>query len=204
MATAEYNYEDFQPNAQSKADEGLLVRFYPQSVQDNIETQKQGRPVFKEIDICEIRVPGDKSFVAHPATQKDLDRFPRHWQAYKNRTQGQEYIEGTLLAEWPLVTRSQVDELAFANIKTVEQLVAAPDSNIAHFMGMNVLKQKAREWLDNAAEGKAKAELKAELDERDQQIAELQAQMKELMAAKKPKVTKKKTARKKKVSAKKE
>lgn len=202
MQTAEYNYEDFESQQQRKMDEGLLVRFYVKPVQDQRASNEQGKPVFKDVEIIEIRVPGQKSFVAHPVNTNDIKRFPRHWEAYKSRTGDTEYLEGTPLKEWPLVTRSQAEELSFANVKTVEQLAAMPDSNASSFMGMNMLRAKAKEWLENAAEFKKAAELKAQLSKRDEEIETLKAQMADLMKAKKP-ATRKKRA-KKKTAAKKE
>jgi hypothetical protein len=199
---ADYNPDDFNASNQSKVDEGLLVRFYIKARQDQRETQKQGKPVFKDVDYIEIRVPGQRNWVARPVTQADMARFPRHWEAYKNRTGNEEYLEGTLLAEWPLITRSQVEELSFANVKTVEQLVAMPDVNASQFMGINTLREKAKEWLARAKEGKAAAELEEKLAKRDDEIKELKEQVMALMKPKtkprKKRVSKKKTSVKKK------
>lgn len=205
MPIADYNPDDFNANSQSKLDEGLLVRFYIKPRPDSVETKKQGKPCFKDVDYIEIRVPGQRNWVARPASAADIARFPRHWEAYKNRTSEDDYIEGTLLAEWPLITRSQVEEFAFAGVKTVEHLAAMPDVNVSQFMGAGTLKEKAKQWLEQALDGKAKADLQAELSKRDAEIDELKAQMAELMKPKaKPKPRKKKVAKKKATRKKKE
>jgi len=196
VTTADFNPDDFQGSQQSKMDEGLLVRFYVKARQDQVATNRAGKPLFKDVDYIEIRVPGQRNFVARPATPRDKARFPRHWEAYKSRTSEDEYLEGTPLIEWPLITRSQCEELSFANVKTVEQLLAMPDSNAQQFLGMNVLRAKAKIWLENASKGAAKAELQAELDKRDTEIEKLKQQMAELLA-KPAKVTKKKASKKK-------
>ena len=133
MQIADFNPDDFRTDQQSKMDEGLLVKFYIKPVQNQAETASQGKPVFKDAEYIEIRTPGQKSFIARKVRPGDLERFPRHYKAYKDRTSDVEVVEGTLLKEWPLITRSQVEELAFANVKTVEQLVAMPDSNASQF-----------------------------------------------------------------------
>jgi hypothetical protein len=200
---ADYNPDDFSANNQSRVDEGLLVRFYVKPIQKGTNP-KTGAPMFKDVDLIEIRVPGQKNYVVHPVTQADVNRFPRHWKAYQDRIGDEEYIEGTLLAEWPLITRSMVEELSFANVKTVEQLVAMPDSNASNFMGINVLREKAKEWLARAKEGKAAADLEEQLAKRDVEIDELKAQMAELLKPKAQAKPRKKKVAKKKASKKKE
>ena len=201
MQIADFNPDDFQSEAQSKMDEGLLVKFYIKPIQNSAATAEQGKPVFKDAEYIEIRTPGQKNYVARPVKPADLTRFPRHYKAYKDRTSDNELIEGTLLREWPMITRSQVEELSFANVKTVEQLIAMPDSNASQFMGMNMLKAKAKTWLKRATEDKAKSDLEEALAKRDGEIEELKAAVAALQA--KPKVTRKKRARKK-ATAKKE
>ena len=202
MQTAEFNPDDFRSSAQSKMDEGLLVKFFIKARPDQAATVKEGRPMFRDVEYVDIKVPGDRnSGVCRPARQGDLERFPRHYAAFKNRV-SDDLIEGTPLAQWPLISRSQVEELSFANVKTVEQLVAMSDVNASQFMGMNVLKAKAKEWLKLAKENKSKADLAAQLKKRDDEIDELKAAVKALQA--KPHVTKKKRGRPRKVTAKKE
>ena len=204
------NAQDFEQSQQSQLDATLLVRFFIKPRPDARATKKEGRPIFKDVEFIEIRTPGNRDAICRPARNTDINRFPKHYQAYKDRV-GTDHLEGTPLGEWPLMARSQVEELAFHNIKTVEQLAGMPDSNVSQFMGMNMIKQKAQQWLKQAEEGKASAELHEELEKRDSEIAELKAAVAALTeaqtAAPKPaarkKATRKKAARKK-VTAKKE
>ena len=181
MQTTELNPDDFLSRNQNRMDDTLLVKFFIKPRQDEDETQKQGRPIFKDVEYIDIKIPGNRlSGATRPASQADIERFPRHYAAFKNRVTD-ELIEGTLLSEWPLMSRSMVEQLAFFNVKTVEQLVAMSDGNAQKFMGINALKAKAKEWLKVAEEGKAASDLATELEKRDQEINELKAQMKELM-----------------------
>ena len=199
MQTADYNPDDFLVNQQSKMDEGLLVKFLFKTKQDLVASNDQGKPIFKEIEYVDIRVPGQKNFICRPAKPDDIARFPKHYDAFKSRTSDDELLEGTPLSEWPLITRSQVEELTFANVKTVEQLVSMPDSNASQFMGINLMKEKAKQWLELASEGKAKSDLADELKKRDDEIEELKAAVKALQVKAKPHVTKKKRGRPRKV-----
>lgn len=194
MQVAEFNPDDFNRANQSQADQALLVRFVVKPRLDEEESAIKGRPIYREIEYIDIRVPGSPDNVIRPATARDKERFPRHYAAFKNRTSNNDYVEGTLLAEWPLVNRSQVEELAFFGIKTVEQLASCSDANGQVFMGFNGLKQKANEWLAAAKEGAALLEMKAELNRRDAEIAELRGMIESLQN-----VNSKKPGRKKKV-----
>jgi len=189
MPQAEYNYEDFNQNAQSSLDDTLLVKFEYRPKENKTESKLQGRPIFMDVLYIDIRTPGSKDHVCRPAKDRDIKRFPRHHRAFMERVDGQEArIEGTLLTEWPLVTRAMCEELAYFNVKTVEQLVGMSDAHSGQFMGINNLKRKAQAWLETAKEQNAAMHLKTELELRDQTIAELREQMAELQElVKKPK-----------------
>ena len=204
MQVADFNHEDFQQNQQQKMDEGLLVKFFVKPFHDQVKSKEEGRPVYRDVEYIDIKIPGEKgNGVCRPARPRDISRFPRHYEAFKSRTSS-ELSEGTPLFEWVGVSRSQAEELAFYNVKTVEHLANVNDVDIAGFMGGNMLKAKAVEWLAIAEEGKQSAELQKELAKRDEEISELKAAVASLQAKPKRRVTKKKAARKKKVSAKKE
>ena len=136
--------------------------------------------MFRDVEIIDIKVPGQRDGVARPATPTDKNRFPQHYAAFKNRTEMP--TEGTPLSEWPLVTRSLADQLTFMNIKTVEQLAECADSNLHQMQGLPGLKQKAADWLENAKEDGLLAKLRTELEERDEKIALLEQNLESLIA----------------------
>jgi len=177
MQTADFNHEDFMKQNQGSADEQLLVKFENRPVEDKAATLEQGRPIFKERLYIDIKIPGDKlGGACRPARQHDINRFPRHYAAFMARIEGQQAkVNGTPLAEWPLMKRTQVEEMAFFNVHTVEALATLADVHASKFMGVNALKQKAKEWLEVAEKGAAAAQLATELEKRDAEIAELRA-----------------------------
>ena len=142
-----------------------------------MESQKQGRPIFKEKLYVEIRVPGQRDIQAcRPATHADKNRFPRHLEAFEKRVEAP--TEGMPLIEWPKITRSQAEKLAFLNVKTIEQLAGMKDSNIQQFMGGYALREKAIKWLefnDTANADREKEELKATVARLESQVADLLA-----------------------------
>lgn len=154
-----------------KGDEVLLVRFFNYPVQDTAKSMESGRPIFKEVPFIEIMQPGNKdSIVCRRARENDKQRFPRHWRAFEDR-QHETLVEGTLLDHWPGITRAQVEELKYFNIRTVEQLVAMSDSNSQNIMGINLLKDRARSYLE-ASKIEASAQAIAERDDRINQLTQ--------------------------------
>ena len=162
----------------SAADAGLLVKFFVEPVQNETKTKEEGRPIFEDVEWISIKSPGSRNEIRRPKRITDVDRFPAHYMKFKARD---DHVasEGTPLAEWPGVTRSQVEEMKFWNIVTVEQLAAAPDSSMQNMRGLLTLKQSAIAYLD-ASKDNAAAEALAEAKET---IAALTARLDALEAA---------------------
>src|SRR5690606_9295016 len=109
-----------------KEDDKLAVAFFFSPVQDDEATAREGRPIFKDAEFIKILIPGDKTnVVVRQASQSDKDRFAQQYARFKNNQQ--EVLEGTPLEAWPLVTRSQVEELKYFGVRTVEQLAGMAD-----------------------------------------------------------------------------
>jgi hypothetical protein len=182
MAFSTENTDAYQRGPQP-GDDSLLVKFFSLSVRDEGKSRAAGRPIYIDRDHVEIRVLGDRTnFIAREATPADIDRFPRHYQAYKTRTTTKP-IEGTPLAEWAVITRAQVDELAYFNVRTVEQLSRIPDNRLGAIFGLAGLKERAKAWLAATGDTRAAEELARKLQERDLKIAELSQQIAGLQAA---------------------
>lgn len=192
METADFDVASFDNRHQTAEDRKLLVKFYTKARPDKEGSLAEGRPIFKDVEYIDIKIPGDRTGgVARPASHADKQRFPEHYAAFKQRIELP--LEGTPLIEWPLITRSLAEELAFHNVKTVEHLSTMSDVHSGKFMGLNALKAKALTWLEQAGEEAKAHKLQEELLERDKRIAlqdgqieQLQKQMLELMGDKKP------------------
>ena len=193
MQTADVNHEDFLNQNQTKMDEALLVKFFIKAKLSQSATKKEGRPIYRDVEYIDIKIPGDRTGGAcRPARPRDIQRFARHYKAFKERVEGDdELIEGTPLSEWASMSRSVVEEMAFFNVKTVEQLAAMSDTHTGKFMGINALKRKAQEWLAAAKQQQEGINLSQELKKRDDKIDEMSDQIKQLLAAAKPKPKKK-------------
>lgn len=177
-------FDDGTPDFDAAADKGdnARPRFYSKPVKNNFRSESEGRPVFEDKEFVEILVPGDRKTVVDTLVKDEHKRrWPREYAAFKA---GQEVpVEGTPLEEWPQITRSQVEELKFAHIRTVEQLASLPDDplNRSVSMGGFALREKAQRYLE-ALNGNAQTEaLAAESARKDEIIAEQKRQYEALL-----------------------
>jgi hypothetical protein len=174
------------PSDESNADSRLQVRFYKRPVQQEQETIDAGRPIYKEFDFVHICVAGDTlTEIDTYALASHKQRFPIQWANYMNR-QGahDEVVVGTPVAEWPLVSKSQAEELRAMKFHTVESIAHASDQQLQR-MGMAAgmspysFRDKAKAFLNLATTA-------AETDKREHEINALKEELakKELETAK--------------------
>jgi len=160
--------------AESQEREKLAIRFYMDSMQDEVASKKAGRPIFNDVEMIEIRIPGDVDLRRYPVEDEHKRRFPKQYIAFK-KNQSQEAASGTPLNQWPLLTKAQVEESKYLGAHTVEQLAEVSDGALQKFgPGWRTLRQQARDWLQKAADGALLAKLRSELEERDAKIQTLE------------------------------
>ena len=158
--TADFDYRDFQTN---EADKSLLVKFFIKPRQDKAASAEEGRPIFRDTEYIDIKIPGNRgSGACRPATDEDRNRFPEHYARFKQRVTD-EKDEGTPLAEWPQMSRSMAEELAFFHVKTVEQLANMADVQVAKFKGLFEIQAKAKSWLNQAKQDRKYYEVEKEM-----------------------------------------
>jgi hypothetical protein len=192
------------PSDEQGADSRLQVRFYKKPVHQEQESIEAGRPIYKEFDFVHICVAGDTlTEIDTFALQQHKQRFPIQWANYMNRVgANDEEVVGTPVSEWPLVSKSQAEELRAMKFHTVEAIANASDQQLQR-MGMAAgmspyaFRDKAKAFLNlatNAAEtDKRESEinnLKEELAKKDLETAKIKAetdaklaQMQDQMAA---------------------
>ena len=192
------------PSDEGNADSRLQVRFYKRAVKQEQETLAAGRDIYKEFDFVHICVAGDSlTEIDDYATSEHKRRFPIQWAQYQNRLGADdEEVVGTPVSEWPVVSKSQAEELRALKFKTVESIANASDQQLQR-MGMAAgmspyaFRDKAKAFLNlasTAAETDKREQeinaLKEELAKKDQETANIKAetdaklaQMQEQMAA---------------------
>jgi hypothetical protein len=165
------------PSDENNADSRLQVRFYRKPVHQEQESMDAGRPIYKEFDFVHICVAGDTlTEIDTFALQQHKTRFPIQWANYMNR-QGanDEEVVGTPVSEWPLVSKSQAEELRAMKFYTVESIANASDQQLQR-MGMAAgmspysFRDKAKAFLNLATSS-------AETDKREQEINALKEEL---------------------------
>ena len=174
------------PSDENNADSRLQVRFYKRPVQQEQESLAAGRPIFKEFDFVHICVAGDSlTEIDTYALSSHKQRFPIQWANYQNRQGANDQeVVGTPVSEWPLVSKSQAEELRAMKFHTVEAIAGASDQQLQR-MGMAAgmspyaFRDKAKAFLNLATTA-------AETDKREQEINALKEELakKELETAK--------------------
>jgi len=165
------------PSDENNADSRLQVRFYKRPVQQEAETLASGRPIYKEFDFVHICVAGDTlTEIDTYALANHKTRFPIQWANYQNRLGADDQeVMGTPVAEWPLVSKSQAEELRAMKFHTVESIANASDQQLQR-MGMAAgmspyaFRDKAKSFLNLASNS-------AETDKRAQEIQELKEEL---------------------------
>lgn len=184
--------------AQDKDPDASVIALFRQSARRNEgKSATEGRPIYDDMEICELRYPGSKNVGVYPALsfshwafdpitggQKKVtyaERFPRQYQQFKSKvaqTKG-----GTPLEHAPFLTEARRAEFRAQNIYTVEALAeieGAPLKNLGP--GGRDLKNAAMKYIEEAKSGAGTAQMKAEHEALMARLATLEEDNKVLKA----------------------
>lgn len=178
--------------AQYGDDRGLMVRFFKEPVYQEFasiggiqggsmpapgtfipgpEVEGAGHPVYKDVDMVHIMIPGNKSeltrrvrLTSTPDMPSDPERWPRQWAQFK--AQEEQTADGLPVQEWPPLGKSQVIALKAAGIHTVEQLSGLPDSSFGsvHMLDVRKYRDLAINYLKNAVSNAPVQSLMAQVE----------------------------------------
>jgi|688.fasta_scaffold02404_3 hypothetical protein len=166
------------------ADNKLYIEFFRKPVMQPGKSREAGRAVYEEVDYVRIHVPGDKSSVIErPLSQQDIFRFQDRYNKWKAGQE--EAVTGTPLSALPGMNASKVEEYKFFKIITVEQLADANDNLGGKFMSFQQDKQRAKAFMEVAANNAPIEKMNAELQKRDEQIENLKTMVEALQASSK-------------------
>ncbi|WP_353144714.1 hypothetical protein [Paracoccus sp. (in: a-proteobacteria)] len=170
--------------------DALVVPFFKTvAIEDAIASKRSGRPIFKDQEVVEIRIAGDRNFApTYPAKSmwKRIDGEERtyadRWpEAYARFKQGQEQVaHGTPLSELPFLTEARRQELRMLKVYTAEALASLDGKNLTS------LGPHGREMKDSAAAYLERAQGLAQDIALKAEVEELKAKLAELEATKKP------------------
>jgi hypothetical protein len=166
--TVEYDVGDFSRENDNR---GVYARFYYAPVKNEEASAAEGRPVFVDKEFIEIIAAGNSTnIVGRKATDMDKRRFSKEYSLFKSGDD--EQMVGTPLTEVPWITRSQVEELMYRKIRTLENLAELSDGMI-NAPGMYELKRKAEAWLKKASEAAPFTAMQAEMEALRAELAAL-------------------------------
>ena len=188
------------------------VRFYIHTTPNEAKSKAAGRPIFDEMEVCEITHPGNKQtvgvFPAHeeygfrdtetefgPVREKITYAMQYNDQYLKFKSGDAQSLGGTPLEELTFLTAGKRLELKALKIYTAEAL-AGLDGNALKMLGQGGrdLKNKAQAYLETAEKTATVAGVKEALADRDAQIADMQAKIDALSAGKPVKAVKAKAS----------
>lgn len=171
MGEASIEMMDVIHQKQAEADKALFVQFNLEPHQNMAKTALEGRPIFEEREYIMIMVPGDKDSIVHrPALDSDKRRFADRYDRWKQKV-GHEVNTGTPLKMVPWLNSSQVKEMEYFNVYTLEQLAALSDTHAQKFIGINSLRQRAKDAVQAAKEAAPLSAIRAEIEAKDEQLA---------------------------------
>lgn len=187
--------DDANPDfvGQRNPDSSLSVLFYSKPMKNNYESEQQGRPIFTDVDMVKIFLPGDdKNIIDTFARDDHKERFPRQWAHYQNKMAGDQRLAGkTPIDQWPRVTPAMAEELRAIKFLAVEDVASASDAQLQAIgmiagMSPHAFRDAARNYLrvasGEAAESKAAQQLAAVSEENAAMKAQLEAMQAQLAA----------------------
>lgn len=156
--------------AMTKADTSKLPALFSiEAEQDSSESEKQGRPIFRDVEYIRVIFPGDNTReIFRPATELDKAKYSEEYARFKEGHQ--QTFSGTPLASWGVLHASTVAELRAIRVFTVEQLADLSELGIGKLgLGGRDMVSKAKAYLSRNTEVDR---LKARVAELEEQLAE--------------------------------
>lgn len=180
MPLAELDYDHTLHQNRYAMDKKLYVRFFTAVQPDEERSVAEGRKCFKDAEMVQIMVPGDKkNIIIREARREDKQRFAELYERWA-RDKSNDSLDGYPLSEWSGATPSIAEELRYFGFRTVEHVASANDAVCSKFPGLHELKRRAQGWLEMREKQAPLEAAQAELAKRDEMIATLNQQMKEM------------------------
>lgn len=127
-----------------------IVIFEEAPVLDAVKTRERGRPIYKPVVRVRIKGPHSRDEFVTKATDEHRERYPKQWERFARVYEKKDW-SGTLLAECPAFTRTEVAELNGIKIFTIEQIITPPPGTARTYgPGWKKIQQKAEIYLDKA------------------------------------------------------
>ena len=160
-------------------DDGLVVLFKNLALQNEAKSLAEGRPIFDDQEVCEIRVPGARDVKVFPSnavsrwvidpntvaqhTQTYAERFKRqYWQFKEHAAQTK---SGTPIEYVSFLSEARRAELRAQNVYTLESLADIEGAELKNLgPGGREMKNQAIELLAKSKSNAPELQMKAELE----------------------------------------
>ena len=153
---------------------------------DNAATKAAGRPIYKDREVVEVRIAGDRNFApifpAHAMWQRingEEITYAQRWaDAYARFQAGKEQIAtGTPLAELTFLTEAKRMELRALKVYTAEALASLDGKNLQALGATGrEMKNQATAYLDSAGGTAGTVALAAEVETLRAELAALRGE----------------------------
>ena len=160
-----------------------FVTFSEEAIQSPGKSEQAGRPIYDMVEMVSIRFPGNNlTEIVRKVTPEDKERWAPQYAAFK-KGGGGTVVDGTPLEAWTALNKAQVREFQAMNIFSVEQLSAVDDYFCQRIgMGGRMWRDRAKMWLEAAADNARIDAVAAELLRRNEQVEVQNRQITELGA----------------------
>jgi chaperonin cofactor prefoldin len=157
-----------------------FAKFMTMEVKDEAASAARGRYVGRKVEMVRIIIPGDKhNIVERRVRESDKQRWPKQWEAFRRM---EDFVpDGTIIDTWPMLSKSQVEDLKYNNIYTVEAIADLPDDKLSALgLGGRMLRKHAQAFIETAKKGVVPAQLVSENERLNGQVNLLVNQIAEL------------------------
>jgi hypothetical protein len=160
-------------------DDALVVLFKQLAVKNLVKSLAEGRDIFDDMEVCEIRAPGSKEVKVFPATGFShwaggeygeeqykvsyAERFSHQYRQFKMKAQ--QTKSGTPLEYAIFLSEARRAELRAQNIYTVEQLAEIDGAELKNLgAGGRDMKNQAIEFIEESRASAPNKQMLAELE----------------------------------------
>jgi hypothetical protein len=179
-------------------DDNLVPLFKYIAMENEAKSLLAGRPIFDDVEVCEIRSPGNKDVKVFPSTetsrwvddpvtgrqrkQSYAERFSYQYRQFKEMAA--QTKSGTPLEHAPFLSAGRRAELRALNIYTVEMLADVEGTELKNLgIGGREMKNQAMAFIEESRQGAPNKQMLAELEVLRAQNALLQDDLQAARAA---------------------